>query len=57
MKTKLLGKIVLFASVSFLALETNAQETDKNVNKKITDEKGEPTLILFSEIHWHVQLS
>ena len=49
MKTKLLGKIVLFASVSFLALETNAQETDKNVKQKITDEKGEPTLILFSE--------
>ncbi|RYJ53344.1 T9SS type A sorting domain-containing protein [Flavobacterium petrolei] len=49
MKTKLLGKIVLFASVSFLALETNAQEIDKNVKQKITDEKGEPTLILFSE--------
>ncbi|MDD2675073.1 MAG: M4 family metallopeptidase [Flavobacterium sp.] len=49
MKTKLLGKIVLFASVSFLALETNAQETDKNVKQKITDEKGEPTLILFSD--------
>lgn len=49
MKTKLLGKIMLFASVSFLALETNAQETDKNVKQKITDEKGEPTLILFSE--------
>ena len=35
MKTKLLGKIALFASVSFFALETNAQDATKNVKRKI----------------------
>ncbi|MFE3871404.1 M4 family metallopeptidase [Flavobacterium sp. ZS1P70] len=49
MKTKLLGKIALFASVSFLALEANAQDAGKNVKQKITDERGKPSLIVFNE--------
>lgn len=49
MKTKLLGKIALFASVSFLALQANAQEAGKNVQQKITDERGKPSLIVFNE--------
>ena len=49
MKTKLFGKIALFASVSFLALEANAQDAAKNVKQKITDERGKPSLIVFNE--------
>ena len=49
MKTKLLGKIALFASVSFFALETNAQDATKNVKEKFTDERGKPALIVFNE--------
>ena len=49
MKTKLLGKIALFASVSFFALEANAQDAGKNVKQKITDERGKPSLIVFNE--------
>ncbi|MFV8365634.1 M4 family metallopeptidase [Flavobacterium sp. XS1P27] len=49
MKTKLLGKIALFASVSFFALETNAQDATKNVKEKFTDERGKPSLIVFNE--------
>ena len=49
MKTKLLGKIALFASVSFLALQANAQEAGKNIQQKITDERGKPSLIVFNE--------
>jgi Zn-dependent metalloprotease len=49
MKTKLLGKIALFATVSFFALEANAQDAGKNVNQKINDERGKPSLIVFNE--------
>ncbi|MDI1304447.1 MAG: peptidase M4, partial [bacterium] len=49
MTTKLLGKIALFASVSFFALEANAQDAGKNVKQKITDERGKPSLIVFNE--------
>nr|WP_315231549.1 M4 family metallopeptidase [uncultured Flavobacterium sp.] len=49
MKTKLLGKIAFFASVSFFALETNAQDASKNVKEKFTDERGKPSLIVFNE--------
>ena len=49
MKTKLLGKIALFASVSFFAIEAQAQDATKNVKQKITDEKGKPSLIVFNE--------
>lgn len=49
MKTKLLGKIAFFASVSFFALEANAQDASKNVKQKITDERGKPSLIVFNE--------
>lgn len=47
MEKKLLGKIALFMTVSLLALETNAQ--DVNVKQKFTDERGKPSLIVFSE--------
>ncbi|MFV8351915.1 M4 family metallopeptidase [Flavobacterium sp. XS2P14] len=49
MKTKLLGKIALFASVSFFAIEAQAQDATKYVKQKITDEKGKPSLIVFNE--------
>ncbi|HSN47675.1 MAG TPA: M4 family metallopeptidase, partial [Flavobacterium sp.] len=47
MKKNLLGKIALFATVSLLALETNAQ--DVNVKQKFNDERGKPSLIIFNE--------
>ena len=49
MKTKLLGKIALFASVSLFAIEGHAQNSSKNVKQKITDENGKPSLIVFNE--------
>lgn len=49
MKTKLLGKIALFASVSFLAVDANAQDAGKNVKQKIVNENGKPSLIVFKE--------
>ncbi|NRS87988.1 Zn-dependent metalloprotease [Flavobacterium sp. 7E] len=49
MKTKLLGKMALAITVSFLAFEAQAQETNKNVKEKITNENGKPSLIVFTE--------
>ncbi|WP_339919333.1 M4 family metallopeptidase [uncultured Flavobacterium sp.] len=49
MKTKLLGKIALFASVSLLTLQTNAQDASKNVKQKFLDQRGKPSLIVFNE--------
>ncbi|MBG6109187.1 Zn-dependent metalloprotease [Flavobacterium sp. CG_9.10] len=49
MKTKLLGKIALFASVSFFAFEASAQDGSKNVKQKFNDERGKPSLITFNE--------
>jgi bacillolysin len=49
MKNKLLGKITLLTAISLLAVKTSAQEADKNVRQKITDENGKPTLILFND--------
>lgn len=49
MKTKLLGKIVLFASVSLLTIEGYAQDASKFVKQKTTDEKGKPSLIVFNK--------
>jgi hypothetical protein len=39
MKTKLLGKIALFASVSFFCNRSTSTRCNKNVKQKITDEK------------------
>jgi bacillolysin len=49
MKKNLLGKITLLTAVSLFALKTSAQEADKNVKQKVTDENGTPTLILFND--------
>jgi len=49
MKTTLLGKIALFASVSLLTLQTNAQDASKNVKQKFIDQRGKPSLIIFNE--------
>ena len=49
MTTKLLGKIAVLASVSIFAFEANAQDANKNVKQKFTDERGKPSLITFNE--------
>jgi bacillolysin len=49
MRTKLLGKIALMATVSIFAFEANAQDASKNVKQKFTDERGKPSLITFNE--------
>ncbi|RTY95986.1 M4 family metallopeptidase [Flavobacterium sp. GT3R68] len=49
MKKELQGKIVLSMAVSFFALTLSAQEGDKNVKQKLTDQNGKPTLITFNE--------
>ena len=49
MKKKNLTKTAVFAAVSLFSLTIVAQEGDKNVKQKITDEKGNISLIQFSE--------
>ncbi len=49
MKRKLLFKSVLFAGLSLLAFEANAQDSDKEVKQKVIDKKGKPTLIIFKD--------
>lgn len=49
MKKKLLFKISLFAGLSFCALTTFAQDSEKNVKQKVLDENGKPSLIVFNE--------
>lgn len=49
MKTKLLGKIAILATVSIFAFEANAQDANKNVKQKFMDERGKPSLITFNE--------
>ncbi len=49
MKKKNLTKTAVIAAVSLFSLTTVAQEGDKNVKQKITDEKGNISLIQFSE--------
>ena len=49
MRTKLLGKIAVLATVSIFAFEANAQDASKNVKQKFTDERGKPSLITFNE--------
>jgi len=49
MKKELLGKVALFMTVSLLSFEANAQDANKNVKEKFTDERGKPSLITFNE--------
>jgi len=49
LKRKLLFKSVLFAGLSLLAFEANAQDSDKEVKQKVIDKKGKPTLIIFKD--------
>jgi bacillolysin len=48
MKNKLLQKGLIIFTFYFLTFAINAQEGDKNVLKKTTNEKGIPTLISFN---------
>ncbi|HLF52486.1 M4 family metallopeptidase [Flavobacterium sp.] len=48
MKKQLHGKAVLSVAVSLFAFSIYAQDVDKNVKEKITDDKGKPTLITFN---------
>jgi hypothetical protein len=48
MKTKLLGKIMLFASVSLLTIEGYAQDASKFVKQNYRW-KGKPSLIVFNK--------
>ncbi|MET0759829.1 MAG: M4 family metallopeptidase [Flavobacterium sp.] len=48
MKKQLHGKAVLSMAVSLFALSICAQEVDRNIKEKITDENGKPTLITFN---------
>ncbi len=49
MKKLLLFKISLFAGLSFCALNSFAQDSEKNVKQKILDENGRPSFIVFNE--------
>lgn len=49
MKRKLLFKIGLFAGLTFLGFNANAQDSEKNVKQKIIDENGKPSFIIFNE--------
>ncbi|MFD0977174.1 M4 family metallopeptidase [Salinimicrobium gaetbulicola] len=49
MKKKLLFKSVLIAGLSLFTFQANAQDSEKDVKKRITDENGKPTLIVFKE--------
>jgi bacillolysin len=49
MKINSLIRFGLFVIVSLLTATSYAQEGDKNVKQKLTDEKGNPTLITFTK--------
>jgi bacillolysin len=49
MKKNLPTKLALFTIASFFTFSASAQEGDKNVKQKITDEKGNTSLITFNE--------
>jgi hypothetical protein len=55
MKTKLLGKIALFASVS--CIRSTSTRCNQNVKQKITDEKGKPSLIVLMKIYLQILCS
>jgi hypothetical protein len=47
MKTKLLGKVALFASVSLLTLQAIKMQVKRKT--KFLDQRGKPSLIVFNE--------
>ncbi len=49
MKKNLLFNSALYVGLSLFALNSYAQESDKDVKKRINDEKGKPTLIVFKD--------
>jgi len=49
MKAKLLLKTAVFIAVSLFTFGANAQDASKNVKQKITNERGNPSLIIFNE--------
>ena len=49
MRKKLLLNSALFAGLTLFTFQVNAQESNKDVKKRINDEKGKPTLIVFKE--------
>lgn len=49
MRKKLLFNSALFAGLTLFTFQVNAQDSDKDVKKRINDEKGKPTLIVFKE--------
>ena len=49
MKLNSLLRFGLIVTLSFLSFTTLAQEGDKNVKQKLTDDKGNPTLITFTK--------
>lgn len=49
MKKKLLFKSVLIAGISLFSVHGHAQDSEKDVKKRVNDEHGKPTLIVFKE--------
>lgn len=49
MKKKLLFNSALIAGLTLFSFQSNAQSSDKDVKKRINDEKGKPTLIVFKD--------
>ncbi|MFT5715391.1 MAG: bacillolysin [Flavobacterium sp.] len=49
MRRKLLSKVTVLAAISLFALETSAQDANKNVKQKIVDQNGKPSFIEFNE--------
>ena len=49
MRKKLLFNSVIIAGLTLCSFQANAQDSDKDVKKRINDERGKPTLIVFNE--------
>lgn len=49
MKKKLLFNSVVIAGLTLFSFQAHAQDSGKDVKKRINDEKGKPTLIVFKE--------
>ncbi|MFD1094454.1 M4 family metallopeptidase [Salegentibacter chungangensis] len=49
MEKKLLFNSVIIAGLTLFSFQANAQDSEKDVKKRINDEKGKPTLIVFKE--------
>ena len=48
-KKKLLFNSLFIAGLSLLTFQAHAQDSEKDVKKRINDENGKPTLIIFKE--------